>query len=92
MRTTLTVILVVLSCALMLLCQGTGYAAAWGPYNLTTGAAIYYPSNRGTSYNIGWYTTTAGTGASRVVVKAADTYMATMPAAAISRWLPTSTV
>ena len=35
------------------------------------------------SYNIGWYTTTAGTGASRVVVKAADTYMATMPAASL---------
>ena len=83
MTTRLTVILVLLSCALVLLCHGAGHAAAWGPYNLSTQAAIYYPSNQGTSLNIGWYTSIAGTGASRVVVKAADTYMATMPAASL---------
>lgn len=58
-------------------------AATWGPYNLTTSRAIYSPSNQGTSLNIGWYTTTAGTGASRSIMKATDAYMATMPAQAM---------
>jgi N-acetylmuramoyl-L-alanine amidase len=61
----------------------TGYPATWGPYNLTTSRCIYYPANNSTSLRTGWYTTTAGTGAARSILKAADSSMATMPDAAI---------
>ncbi len=58
-------------------------AATWGPYNLTTSRCIYYPASNSVSLRTGWYTTTAGTGAARDVLKAADGYMATMPEASM---------
>jgi N-acetylmuramoyl-L-alanine amidase len=61
----------------------TGYAATWGPYDLTNSQCIYYPANSSSSLRTGWYTTTSGTGAARNVLKAADSYMATMPDASI---------
>ncbi len=60
-----------------------GHPASWGPYNLTTSRSIYSPANQATSLRTGWYTTTAGTGAARSVLKAADANMATMPDAAL---------
>lgn len=73
---------VVIACCLALL-NAPVSGATWGPYNLTTSMAIYSPSNQGTSLNVGWYTTTAGTGASRSIMKADDAYMATMPTATL---------
>ena len=66
-------------CLLLLLPAAELLAAAWGPYDLTVGRCIYAPSNGSTTYNVGWYTTTAGYGASRLVLRADDAYMATMP-------------
>ena len=60
----------------------TSVSATWGPYNLT-GQTIYYPSNQASSFRTGWYTTTAGTGAARVVLKAPAANMTTMPAQAL---------
>ena len=60
-----------------------GHPAAWGPYNLTQARSIYYPANQAVPLRTGWYTTTAGTGAARTILKAADAAMATMPAAAM---------
>ena len=72
-----------LMCCLILSLTSPAFAASWGPYNLTTQLAIYSPADQGSSLNIGWYTTTAGKGASRVVLKAADAYMNTMPDASL---------
>ncbi|MGI6296758.1 MAG: fibronectin type III domain-containing protein [Armatimonadota bacterium] len=61
----------------------TPILATWGPYTLTQGGTIYSPSYFNSTYTTGWYTTTAGTGAARTVLKATDTQMATMPAQAL---------
>lgn len=58
----------------------TPISVNWGPYNLTEQRTIYYPSNQNGSLTTGWYTTTAGTGAARSVLKATNAQMATMPA------------
>ncbi|NLN75964.1 MAG: hypothetical protein GX139_06600 [Armatimonadetes bacterium] len=58
----------------------TPILATWGPYSLTQGGTIYYPSYFNSTYTTGWYTTTEGTGAARTVLKATDAQMATMPA------------
>jgi len=57
--------------------------ATWGPNNLTSSQSIYYPSNYNVNLRTGWYTTTAGTGAARSILKAGDSAMATMPAQAM---------
>lgn len=60
-----------------------GHPATWGPYNLTQSRSIYSPGNQGASLRTGWYTTTAGTGAARSILKAADATMAHMPDASL---------
>ena len=57
-------------------------SATWGPYNLTQNQTIYSPGNYSSTLRTGWYTTTAGYGAARIVAKAADANMTTMPAQA----------
>ena len=54
-------------------------SATWGPYNLTQNQTIYSPGNYSSTLRTGWYTSTAGYGAARIVAKAPDTNMATMP-------------
>lgn len=58
----------------------TPIQATWGPYTLSQYRTIYSTAYQNASLTIGWYTTTAGTGAARSVLKATDAQMATMPA------------
>ena len=60
----------------------TPIQATWGPYTLSQYRTIYSTAYQNASLTIGWYTTTAGTGAARSVLKATDAQMATMPAQA----------
>ena len=73
--------------------QGTGdpiYSATWGPYNVSanngTGSGcqtIYYSANYNLgSLRTGWWTTTETP--ARCVFRAADAYMATMPASSLA--------
>jgi chitodextrinase len=54
----------------------TPIQATWGTYNLTTSRCIVYDIYQTTSLRTGW----SSSGVARDVLKAADSYMATMPA------------
>jgi hypothetical protein len=74
---------VLLAGSLIIFSYSPAPAARWGPYDMVYSRSIYYPTNQGVDLRTGWYTTTAGYGAARSVLKASDSYMATMPDASL---------